>query len=179
MGCSSSVPVQPQPTQNGNVAKCSPPARRQQTPPQQQEANRRDSVGSSSCSSSSKSLKSNNNEKRRSSAPSQAPEPEKERPPSPGRPVTSPGGEANNTDGQQNPTVESEAGPTENEGEGSEKPNFDEGALKEYVEMENKIREGESKDLGNGYKTKYDRLVELYKSIGESKKQVEFLRQQT
>lgn len=189
MGCSSSVPVQPQPTHNGHVVKSSPPGtppaqQRQQQPqqqPQQQERNRKDSASSkSSSSSSSKSSvrsKSNNNEKNgRSSAHSQAAEGEEERPASPGRPVTAPGGEADNTD--QKPT-ESEVKPEADEDVGSEKPNFDEGALKEYVELENKIREAESKDLENGYKTKHGRLVELYKSIGESKKQVEILRQQT
>ena len=184
MGCSSSVPVQPQAQQNGHVVKASPPRtppeRQQeqhqqqhnqqvqpQVQPQEPERQRRKSSpsgkkspSSSSSSSRSSSAKSKNN-----------------------RPVTAPGGEPEVGVAEDKPKVTGEVvqdQPEEPTNEApSEKPNFDEDALKHFVEIENRIREIENKDATNVYKSKHGRLVELYKNLGESKKKVDELRKQT
>ena len=60
-----------------------------------------------------------------------------------------------------------------------DKPNFSEDVLKEFVEVENQVKNLEEKGAENGYQIKHARLVELHKKIAERHDKVEKLKAQT
>jgi hypothetical protein len=63
--------------------------------------------------------------------------------------------------------------------EKQEKPNFDKEVLKNFIDLESKIKELENKDRESLRPAEYNRLVELHKALTTQGEKVEELKRQT
>ena len=190
MGCGSSHPgpAHEQPNHhdqaNGHVKRAATPPPQNQPQAQGPEAPRQKTPESKRSRSSKSSTSSDSSHSKKSSL----------------RPETTPGQDANvesagygekekienaaieqNTEPDKYNTNDKPDGPPieEQNNEETEKPNFSEEILKEFVDLESEIRELEKTDPENMYRTKHSTLTEMYKAIKLQQEKLDQLKQQT